>query len=66
MGNKNFKIIVENADSRNKPMLTLFFETLLEMRIAYELLTDSIYDSSAYVRMMARDDSGIWNGYEID
>ncbi|UUV46350.1 hypothetical protein [Bacillus phage vB_BanS-Thrax2] len=66
MGNKNFKIIVENADNRNKPMLTLFFKTLLEMRIAYELLTDSIYDSSAYVRTMALDDNGRWNGYDFD
>ncbi|QIW89732.1 hypothetical protein PQE71_gp050 [Bacillus phage Izhevsk] len=63
--NKNFKIIIQKVSS-NEEILSLGFTSLLEMEIAYRILMSSIIGTTSYVRTMARDDSGVWNGFEID
>lgn len=62
---KYFKIVIEEVSGR-KQILTLEFTTLLEMEIAYRVLLTSIVGTACYIRTLALDDSGNWNGYEID
>jgi hypothetical protein len=62
---KKFKLIIE-AISNRKPLLTLRFDTELEMKIAYEVLLNSVSDTACYLRTLERNEYGEFDGYSFE
>ena len=60
-----FKLIIEKVGTFEN-VAEFYFKTSLEIKIAYELLFDSNHNPQLHFRTLAMDDSGCWNGYEIN